>query len=177
MYFLFLSESILQFIAGFGILQGILLAVLIWFHPKSGKSIRVFLAPFIICISIPMCLPLAQHLFPWQTFIFLAPFALLQGPLLYLYVRSFKEAITWQKAWPHFLLFVVYFFIISWVSASIGSKYPPTQNMPEKVLHNPFTFIPISLRYVQMLIYFFLARKELNSYRDPFSICFLKQAG
>ena len=159
------SENILLFIAGFGILQGFLLAALIWFHPNTNKTGRAFLAPFIICLSTPMFLPLAQHLFSWHTYIFLAPFAVLQGPLLYLYVRSFKEVITWKKAWPHLLLFLIYIFIISRLSFVTGSKYPPAKSMPAEVLHSPFTIIPISFRYVQMLIYFFLARSELNSYR------------
>jgi AraC-like DNA-binding protein len=165
MYLLTISENILLYIAGFGILQGFFLAAVICFHPKAQRSSTVFLAPYIICISIPMFLPLAQYLFSWHTYIFLAPFALLQGPLLYLYVRSFKETITWKKAWPHFVLFLVYFFIIGWVSVGLGRNYPAARNMPGGVLHNPFTIIPISFRYVQMLFYYFLARKELNSYQ------------
>lgn len=165
MYILTISENILLFVSGAGILQAIFLSTLIYFHPRSEKSITRFLALYIFAVSILMLLPLSQYLFPWQIFIFFAPFALLQGPLLYLYVRSFKEVITWRKAWPHFLLFIIYVFIIGWVSIVLGSKYPPEKNMPAELLHNPVTIIPISLRYLQMLLYFYFSHKELNSYR------------
>lgn len=160
-----ISENILLFISGLGILQAILLACLIYFHPRSERSINKFLALYIVCISIPMLLPLAQHFFSWQTFVFLAPFALLQGPLLYLYIRSFKEVITFKKAWPHFLFFAGYFLIVGSVSLFVGSKYPSGNAIPPEVLHNPATFIPISIRWIQMTVYYFIARKELRSYQ------------
>src|SRR5690349_7320317 len=149
-----IPENILLFIAGFGILQGFLLAVVIWFHQAASKASKLLLGPFIICVSIPMSLPLLQYFFSWHTYIFLAPFAVIQGPLLYLYVRSFKEEITWKKARPHLVLFVVYIGIISWVSFGLGRHYPSERNMPMEVLRNPVTILPISLRYVQMIIYY-----------------------
>src|SRR4029453_13192579 len=97
------SESILLFLSGVGLLQGILLPIILYFHPKSDKSVVTFLALFIFCISIPILMPVGQQLFSWQVIIFVEPFTLTFGPLLYLYVRSFKETITWKKAWPHFV--------------------------------------------------------------------------
>lgn len=165
MQLLIISENILLFISGTGIVQGIFLSTLIYFHPKSDRSVNAFLSFFVVCMSIPMCLPLAQHFFSWQVFIFLLPFSLLQGPLLFLYVRSFKEVITWEKAWPHFLLFLIYCFINGWFSIGIGSKYPPSRNVPDEVLHNPLSITIMILRYVQMLVYVFFARIELISYQ------------
>jgi hypothetical protein len=49
---LFISENILSLICGLGILQGILLAALLYFHPKSDRSVNTFLALYIFCISI-----------------------------------------------------------------------------------------------------------------------------
>lgn len=159
------SQNILLFVSGVGILQGVLLAFIIRFHPRAEKSTSIFLALYIVCISVPMLLPLVRHFLPWQFYIYLAPVSLLQGPLLYLYVRSFKEVITFKKAWPHFLLSLIYFFIISYVSFILGKSFPPGKDMPAAILHNPYTIIPISLRYVQMVIYYFMARKALLSYR------------
>ena len=159
------SENILLFVSGAGILQAIFLSTLIYFHPKSERSITRFLALYIFCISIYMLLPLGQFFFPWQTSIFVVPFALLQGPLLYFYVRSFKEVITWKKALPHFLPFIIYNFYIGWLSIILGSNYPPTRSMPGEILHNPVTTIAISLRYLQMLTYFLLSYRALNLYR------------
>ncbi|HEX7846657.1 MAG TPA: helix-turn-helix domain-containing protein [Chitinophagaceae bacterium] len=159
------SEDILLFISGFGLLQSLILAGLLYFHPRSDRSINKFLALFIICISVPMCLPVLQTFLSWQAFIFIAPFTLLIGPSLYFYIRGFKEVITWKKAWPHLILFFVYIIIIWRLSLTIGSKYPPTKNMPEKVLHNPITILPMSFRILHMLVYYFLSRNALISYR------------
>lgn len=160
------SENILAFISGFGILQAFLLAGLIYFHPKSDKSASSFLAFYIVCMPIPMFLPLLQQFFSWQSYIFLGPFTLLVGPALYLYVRSFKEKITWKKALPHFAIFFIYIFIIGYISKGLGGKLPFSKNIPAEVLHNPITFLPMSLRLVQQLVYYFLSRKTLLSYQQ-----------
>ena len=161
-----LSENILSFVSGFGIIQAFLLAALIYFHPKSDKSISRFLAFYIVCLPVPMILPLLQHLFSWQSYIYLGPFTLLVGPALYLYVRSFKEKITLKKAFPHFIIFFVYLFIVSYISTQLGSNLPHSKPMPAEVLHNPIAFLPMSLRSVQQLVYYFLARKTLLSYQQ-----------
>src|SRR5689334_3358283 len=107
-----LSQNILLFISGAGILQAILIAGILFFHPRSDRSVSSFLAFYIIGISIPMFIPLLTYLFPWQIFLFIAPFTLIMGPSLYLYIRSYKEVITWRKASPHLLLSLIYFLII-----------------------------------------------------------------
>jgi AraC-like DNA-binding protein len=163
---LFISENILFFISGFGILQAFLSAGLLYFHPRSERSVSSFLALYIALLSTPMLIPLLQTFLSWQAFIFVAPFTLLVGPMLYLYVRSFKEVITWGKAWPHFILFAIYLVIIWRLSVTIGSHYPPTRHMPEEVLHNPLTIIPISIRMLQMLVYYFLSRSVLTTYQQ-----------
>jgi AraC-like DNA-binding protein len=161
-----ISENILLFISGFGFLQAFLSAGLLYFHPRSDKSVGTFLALYIVLVPSPMLIPLLQSFFPWQVFIFVAPFTLAIGPSLYLYVRSYKEVITWRKAWPHFILFFVYLLIILWLSSTTGSKYPPTKHMPAEVLHDPLTIIPISIRMIQMLTYYFLSRRVLTSYQQ-----------
>ena len=103
-----ISVKMLLFIAGVGILQAIFLASLIYFHPKSDRSVNKYLALYIFWLSMPMFTSVVGHFFTWQYLILMDPFPLLAGPLLYLYVRSFKEAISWQKAWPHFVLFALH---------------------------------------------------------------------
>ena len=147
-------------------MQAALIASILFFHSRSDRTVNSFLALYIICVSLPMFLPLVKYLFSWQTFIFIAPLTLLIGPLLYLYIRSFKEVITWRKALPHFILCIIYFFVISMVSIVIGSKYPAVNYIPEKVLHNPVTIVPVSIRFIQMIIYYFLSRKALASYQQ-----------
>lgn len=163
---LFISENILLFLSGFGILQAFLSAGLLYFHPRTDRSVTPFLALYIALLSTTMLIPWLQTFLSWQSFIFVAPFTLLIGPMLYLYVRSFKEVITWRKAWPHFLLFVIYLIIIWRINVTIGSRYPPTKHMPGEVLHNPFLIIPISIRMLQMLTYYFLSRRVLVKYQQ-----------
>lgn len=98
MLFISISENILLFLSAFGLLQGLLLAFLIYFHPKADRTVTTFLAFYIGCISVPILMPVGQQLFTWQVIIFIEPFTLLIGPFLYLYVRSFKEVITFRKA-------------------------------------------------------------------------------
>lgn len=160
-----IPENILLFVSGVGILQAFLLAGLLYFHRRSDRSVNKFLAFYIICLSIPMFYPLAMQIWPWQYMIFLAPFTLLVGPSMYLYVRSFKEAITLKKALPHFVLFFIFIFAIWNLSTTVGRKYPFASSMPAEVLHSPRTLIPITIRMLQMLLYYFLARKALRSYQ------------
>ncbi|HEX5653602.1 MAG TPA: helix-turn-helix domain-containing protein [Chitinophagaceae bacterium] len=167
-----ISENILLFISGFGILQAVLLSCLLNFHQKSDRAVNRFLALYIICISFPMFLPILQRFLSWQAFIFLAPFTLLIGPALYLYIRSFKERIGFRKAWPHLILAFFYIIIIWQLVVTVGRKYPSTPYLPEELLQNPLTIIPISIRFIQMLLYYYLSRKELNAYQHSIQLLY-----
>src|SRR6185503_8503070 len=118
-----ISTTPVLFISASAILQAILLAALLYFHPKSDKSVNLFLSLYILCISILMLIPAVQQLFSWQMILYFMPFPLLIGPFLYLYVRSFKEAITWYKAWPHFLLFFIFLLLDYLFLPSLVNKY------------------------------------------------------
>ena len=100
------SENIFFFISCFGTLQGIILAVFVYFHPKSDKSINIFLALYIGSIALVMATPFVFMILPWQKCFFMEAFTFVPGPMMYLYVRSLKESITWRKAFPHLLLIV-----------------------------------------------------------------------
>src|SRR6476620_5786876 len=163
-----ISTNLTSLISASGILQAILLAALLYFHPKSDKSVNIFLSLYIFCISILMLIPAAQQLFSWQIILYLMPFPLLIGPFLYLYVRSFKEAITWHKAWPHFLLFFIFLILDYLFLPSLVNKYPPSHLVTEEMLRNPASYIRITIRVirdVQMIIYYFLAQRTLTSYQ------------
>jgi AraC-like DNA-binding protein len=160
-----IPENILLFISGVGMLQGILLGVLLYFHPKSDKTVNRFLALFVFTISIPILMPVGQQLFSWQIIIFIEPFTVVFGPLLYLYVRSFKEVITWRKAWPHFIFFIVLACFSFVVYNELGSKYPPSHTVPKEVTQHPLSFVPVSIRLAQRLLYYFLALRALNAYQ------------
>src|SRR5678815_1865808 len=102
-----ISTSLMLFISSAGVIQAVGLAGILYFHPGSDRSVNLFLSLHILTISILMLAGVTQYLLNWQTIIFHLSFQFLIGPFLYLYVRSFKEIITWRKAWPHFVLFAI----------------------------------------------------------------------
>lgn len=165
MFTLTISENFLLFFSAFGVIQGVLSTFVLYFHPKGDKYVNFFLALYIFFISIPSITLIVQHFFSWHVIIFVQPFLLLVGPLLYLYVRSFKEVITWQKAWPHFVLFFVYLFLMYWFYAEVKDKYPPTQAVPKEIPRHPLYYIPVAIRSTQRILYYFLSYRVLTSYQ------------
>jgi AraC-like DNA-binding protein len=165
MAFLSISENILFFLSGFGVLQGILLAIVIYLYSRSDKSVTKWLAMFVGSVSIPILMPVGQQLHSWQVIIFVEPFTLLIGPLLYFYVRSFKEEITWRKAWPHLVLFVLYIINAYFLYTEVGLKYPFTTNVPPEVPSHPLSFYPVIGRLIQRLVYYWLAMRVLLRYQ------------
>jgi|GEM_PF-926952 len=160
-----IQENVLVFISGFGIMQAVFLAALLIFHPRSDRFVNVFLALYISALAIPMMLPIAQRVFNWQIMVFIEPFLTLIGPMLYLYVRSHKETINFQKAWPHFVLFFLCIPLAVYNYRTIGLRFPPSTAIPTVVAKNPSLLLPISIRLVQRVIYYILASRALTSYQ------------
>ena len=160
-----IHENLLLFISGVGLLQGFLLANLLYFHPKSDRSVNRFLALFIFFVCFPLLIPIGQQLFSWQFIICIEPFTVLSGPLLYLYVRSFKEEITWKKAWPHLAIFPFFVGIAIWAYLAVGRKYPPSTEVPEEAIKQPLSYVPICIRFTQRLLYYYLSLRALNTYQ------------
>jgi len=159
------SENILLFVSSFGFLQGVLFALIIFFHPKRDRAVSPFLALYILVVSMPIMIAIGQHLFSWQFIFFVEPFILAIGPLLYLYVKSFKEKITFRKAWPHFIFPVLYIGLSFWQYFNIGVHYPPTINVPVEVLKKPVVRTEIIIRNLQRLVYYLLSLRALASYQ------------
>jgi AraC-like DNA-binding protein len=160
-----ISDNILLLICGLGILQGILLAVLIFSHPKSDKSVNKFLALYIFCITGVMTMPLTMDLTGWQNSYFLQPIPLLPGIFLYLYILSFKQVITWRKALPHFIFVLIFFFLPYFNLSEVSRLYPNARHIPPEALKRPATIGIILLRAIQQIVYYFLSRKALKSYQ------------
>ena len=159
------SEKILGFIAGFGILQGFLLSGFLYFHPKTDRSVNLFLSLYIFFISAVMTIPFMMNVIGWQNSYFIQPLPLLPGVLLYFYILSFKETITWRKAWPH-LVPVLFFFVLVYLNLDAMSKiYPGAKDVPVEGLKRPLTLFIMITRAIQQIIYYFLARQALNSYQ------------
>jgi AraC-like DNA-binding protein len=165
MIILNIPENILLFVSGLGLLQGVLLAALVFFHPKSDRSVNKYLALFIFFFSLVMIFPFTLKFISWKYSYFQQPIPLLAGPFLYLYLRSFKEAINWRKALPHFIPFFMYFFFTYWNISSLASQYPDAKEVPAEVLHHPMTILLNYLKFGQSILYYFLARYTLLSYQ------------
>ena len=160
-----ISENILAFISGFGILQGFLLSGLLYFHPKSDRSVNLFLSLYIFFISSVMTMPFTINLIGWRNSYFIQLLPFLPGILLYFYIRSFKETISWRKILPH-LVPVVIFFILAYVNLrAMSQTYPNAKEIPVEGLKRPLTLFNMLFRIVQQFVYYFMARKALNSYQ------------
>ena len=165
MFILSLSENILLFVSLFGVLQGFLLAGLLYFHPKSDRSVNKFLAMYITCLCIIMLGPLILLLIPWHKVFFMEPFTYLAGPLMYLYIRSYKEAITWRKALPHIIPFFLYFFVSYWWLSYLISKYAASSQPPEEAFTTTLAIFLVLIRYGQLVLYYFMSRRQLIVYQ------------
>lgn len=112
-----------------------------------------------------MFTPIIQQFISWQLLIMAEPFLLLSGPFLYLYVRSFMETITIQKAWVHFILFFLYIIIDYSLYFSWSNRFPPGPTVPAEVLQDPLSMLRVAVRIAQLITYPLLARNALNSYQ------------
>jgi AraC-like DNA-binding protein len=160
-----LSQTLLLFIVGVGILQGVFLAALLFFHPRSDSSVNKLLACYILCYCIPMCTPIVQHFFSWQLLTLIDPVLLLLGPFLYLYVCSYKEKITVRKAWPHFIMFMLFVVFDIYMYIDFTATYPSSSQLPPEVPQLPVAKARIFVRISQMIFYYFLAGRALTSYQ------------
>lgn len=165
MFILSVPENILSLITGLGMVQGFLLACLLYFHPKSDRSVNLFLALYICCLSICAATSYIERLVTWQKSFFIEPFPLLLGPLLYLYVRSFSSTVTWRMAFPHLLTFVVFMFLSYAFFDYMGGRYPDAKEVPADALRDPWAITLSVLRLSQLLIYYFVARRALINYQ------------
>ena len=110
--------------------------------------------------------PLFLKLFGWRNSFVFGPLPMLVGPLLYFYIRSFKETISFKKAWPHFVLFVAFFVVIYWWTLYLEEKYPDSVDIPEEAVRSTFSIVLFSVRYGQLIAYYFLARHALKTYQQ-----------
>jgi len=172
-----LSEKILLYVCGFGILQGSFLAGLLYFHRNSNKQINRFLALYVFATPLIMALPFFLRIMGWQNSYFVQPVALLPGPFLYLYLRSFKEHISWKKSIPHLIPFVV-FFILSYINLTAWAKrFPNEKELPVGLLHDPVSIVLQYMKPVQQVIYFIMARRILKLYRQSAKHLFAQSRG
>jgi len=101
----------------------------------------------------------------WQNSFFMLPLPFLTGPLLYLYLRSFKETLIWRKVLPHLVIFVLFFFIAYWNISILKNKYPNTKFLPPEVLSEPRIIIVQYVRFLHQIFYYFMARRTLLYYQ------------
>ena len=112
-----------------------------------------------------MLTPIVQHFFSWQLLALIDPILLLLGPCLYLYVCSFKEKITVQKAWPHFILFFLFVVFDVYLYIRFINQFPLGTQMPTEIPQLAESKARVFVRIGQMIFYFFLAGNALTTYQ------------
>ena len=165
MSILTISEQILLFVCGLGVLQALLLACLVYFHPKGDKSVTTFLALHIFFMSVVTAFPFIMEIVPWKKSYFVQPIPLLIGPFLYLYIRSFKERITFRKAWIHFLPFLLFYIPVYLNISALAEKYPDLKKVSTQQFESPLTSVLMYVRLAFLFLYYFLARNALKTYQ------------
>lgn len=120
---------------------------------------------FVAAMSIVMMGPLILKIIPWHNGYVVAPFPVLLGPLMFFYVRSFRRRVTLREAMPHFIPFVV-FFIISWFWLNyMYNRHPLEKTFPREAFRSPSGMVIFCLRYVHLLLYYFISRNELKKHQ------------
>lgn len=165
MYLLTVSEKILLLVCGLGVLQGVLLGGLIYLHPKSDRSVNIYLALYVIATSCLIALPFVFKVVGWKNSFFVHGLPVLSGPLLYFYLRSFKETLSWKKIWPHFIPFFFYTAAAYWHLSVVGARFPNAETVPPEMLGSPVTFVILTSKILVQVVYYFLARNVLISYQ------------
>jgi AraC-like DNA-binding protein len=159
------SENILLVFAGLGMLQGILLAAIVYFHPKSDRSVTVFLAGFIFSISVVMSTGILLNVIPWHKTYTFESYPLLMGCFLYLYIRSFKETITLRKAFPYLIPFLFYFLISYFYLNAMNEPYKNSKQVPAELLHHPVPIVLTSIKLFFFLFFYYVAYRALLTYQ------------
>jgi len=165
MQILSIPENILLFISGFGVMQGLLMSALVYFHPRSNRSVNIFLALYITIISIVMAGPFVLNTFSWQSSFIMQPLPLLIGPLLYLYVKSLQQQISIRKSLVHFIFFPVYIIASYFWFVHLNENYPSGSALPIETFLKPQAIILCAIPYLHLLLYYFVARREMKNYR------------
>lgn len=165
MYTLSISVQLLSLISGVGVVQGIFLSILLYFHPRADRRVNFWLALYIFCLTIIMAGPLVYHFLPWQDIWYITPFSYMPGPLMYLYIRSFKEKISFKKVWPYLLFFVFMTICYERYVDYLGNKYPAQKAIPEEAFNSLISQFFVVTRYLMFFGFYFLSRRELNIYQ------------
>lgn len=165
MTLLIIPEDVLMLLSGLGLFQAALLAILVYFHPRADRTVNKFLALYILTFSVILSGPFFLKLLSWQNTFFLGTVPLLVGPLMYLYVRSFKETITLRKALPHFSMFFLYVVVLQWWSGIVVARHPDANEIPTELISGFFPLIIFLVRFAHMMLYYFLTRRHLVYYQ------------
>lgn len=165
MYTLSISVQLLSLISGVGVVQGIFLAILLYFHPRADRRVNLWLAIYIFVLTVIMAGPLIFHFVPWQDIWYITPFTYMPGPMMYLYMRSFKEKITFKTIWPYLVFFLFMTIAYERYMDYLGNKYPIQKEIPQEVFSSPVSQFFVVTRYVIFFGFYFLSRRELNIYQ------------
>ena len=98
----------LTFLSSLGAMQGLLLAIFLFFNNKPARYLAVFTLVFSLGLMERLFEQLQQNSFLFWLPDFIGITSFLYGPLLYLYIHSSLKPTIAQAVHKHFLLFYVF---------------------------------------------------------------------
>ncbi|HMP99140.1 MAG TPA: helix-turn-helix domain-containing protein [Cyclobacteriaceae bacterium] len=119
----FWQENILILITLFGIIQGIILALVVLFYPERDRNSNSLLATFIITAVIILMAPLLQYIIGWKHVWVFHCIKFITISSLYLYIRSLTAAIKPSRMLKHFSFAVAYIPVAVAYVYYIAEKY------------------------------------------------------
>jgi AraC-like DNA-binding protein len=167
-----MSQNILYLIAGLGIVQGIFLTGLIFFHPKGNRRVNFFLALYVFCFAVILTVPFMMQLIGWENSFWIEPFPILLGPSLYLYILSFKEEVSWRKAAPHMVFFFSFFFIAYGYYSYLKANFSDPVQISKATTKDPYGILFSATKIAWFLIYYFITRQTLIKCQRSVRECF-----
>lgn len=164
----FLSqENSLIIITLFGIVQGIVLSLLVFFYPERDKNSNTLLAVFIFTATIILLAPILQHLLGWKFVWIFHCIKFITISSLYLYIRSLSVHISRVRVLKHFSFAILYIPIAVHYVHYIGNKY--NVKFAYEGGKDPYDTIIALSNLVYIAFYFALYFK---AYREHQSIVF-----
>ncbi|GAB2668067.1 hypothetical protein GCM10027036_22040 [Flavihumibacter cheonanensis] len=144
----------------FGILQGAILAGLLFSRSKGSSKSNFFLACFVGAITLYLSTPGLQQIWGWRVIWVTDPLTFLVGPFLYLYVISFTQKIGTRQVLLHLLWAIIYYPIV-FVYVKLVEPFVNAQFAVEA---SPYAWISLlisSVKFGQLLFYFLLCKRAL----------------
>jgi AraC-like DNA-binding protein len=121
-----LQDNILNILIIFGVLQGLILSLVVFFYPERDKNSNNLLAIFIFTAVILLLAPILQIQLGWKYVWIFHCTKFITISSLYLYIRSLSEKVTFKRSLKHFSFAIAYIPVALHYVYYIQDKYQVT---------------------------------------------------